>query len=55
MGQTRNPPAFNLTRWSENYLSTQAGDDRALLQRFRAIHAYLDAAIHGVEPPEVDL
>jgi hypothetical protein len=40
-------------RWAESY----APDSDSLgnvLRRFRAAYDYLDAVIHGVEPPELD-
>jgi hypothetical protein len=40
-------------RWAEAYGSE--GDSLAgVLRRFRAAYDYLDAVIHGVEPPELD-
>src|SRR5579871_5109341 len=40
-------------RWAESY-----GPDQdslgGMLKRFRAAYEYLDAVIHGVEPPDLD-
>src|SRR5579871_3362648 len=40
-------------RWAESYGS---GSDTlgGVLKRFRAAYEYLDAVIHGVEPPDLD-
>lgn len=39
-------------RWSESY--TPADDSLAgILKRFRGAFEYLDAVVHGVEPPEL--
>jgi len=39
-------------RWAELYPSPGTTDDRAgLLARFRTTHAFIDAVIHGIEPP----
>ena len=38
-------------RWAERY--AEAGDDLAtMLARFRKAYNYLDAVIHGLEPPD---
>jgi hypothetical protein len=40
-------------RWAEAF--SGEGDSLAgVLRRFRAAYEYLDAVIHGVEPPELD-
>src|SRR5437764_14371853 len=40
-------------RWAEAF--TAEGDSLGrILRRFRLAYDYLDAVIHGVEPPEVD-
>ena len=39
-------------RWAEMFPSDGDANGRAaLLERFRAAHAYIDAVVHGVEPP----
>ena len=40
-------------RWAEAY-ATEGDSLGGMLRRFRAAYDYLDAVIHGVEPPEVD-
>jgi hypothetical protein len=40
-------------RWAESYGSDTDSLGR-VLKRFRAAYDYLDAVIHGVEPPELD-
>jgi hypothetical protein len=40
-------------RWAESY--APASDSLGgMLKRFKAAYDYLDAVIHGVEPPELD-
>src|ERR1051326_591088 len=40
-------------RWAEAY--ARPGDSLGgMLRRFRAAYEYLDAVIHGVEPPDLD-
>jgi hypothetical protein len=38
-------------RWAEIYAPDEADDEWSALERFRAAHDYLDAVIHGIEPP----
>lgn len=40
-------------RWAEAY-ATESDSLGAMLRRFRTAYEYLDAVIHGVEPPELD-
>ena len=40
-------------RWAEAF-ATEGDSLGGMLRRFRAAYDYLDAVIHGVEPPEVD-
>jgi hypothetical protein len=40
-------------RWAEAYPG-QGDSLSAILKRFRVAYDYLDAVIHGVEPPELD-
>ncbi|HEX8966556.1 MAG TPA: hypothetical protein VF937_01665 [Chloroflexota bacterium] len=40
-------------RWAETY-GPQADSLGGILRRFRAAYDYLDAVIHGVEPPDLD-
>ena len=40
-------------RWAEAY-TTDGESLAAILRRFRAAYEYLDAVIHGVEPPDLD-
>lgn len=45
-------------RWAEHERSqsTDTSEDHAvMLTRFRQVHAYLDAVVHGVEPPQLQL
>ena len=43
-------------RWAENYKQAGADEERqAVLKRFRVVHAFLDAVVHDVEPPDVQL
>jgi hypothetical protein len=41
-------------RWAEGYGSGERDSLAGVLRRFRAAYEYLDAVIHGVEPPELD-
>jgi hypothetical protein len=41
-------------RWAEAYGGGQGDSLAGVLRRFRAAYEYLDAVIHGVEPPELD-
>jgi hypothetical protein len=42
-------------RWSESF-APESGDSLVgILKRFRMTYEYLDAVIHGVEPPEPEL
>jgi hypothetical protein len=38
-------------RWAEIYAPHEGDDERSALERFRIVHGYLDAVIHGIEPP----
>ena len=39
-------------RWAEMFLPPGSAEDQVTwLQRFRSAYAYLDAVIHGLEPP----
>jgi hypothetical protein len=40
-------------RWAEAY-ATEGDSLGGMLRRFRAAYDYLDAVIHGVEPPDLD-
>src|SRR5579862_1431944 len=40
-------------RWAEAY-AVQGDSLGGVLRRFRAAYEYLDAVIHGVDPPELD-
>ncbi len=40
-------------RWAESY-SPEGDSLGKVLRRFRAAYDYLDAVIHGVEPPDLD-
>lgn len=40
-------------RWSESYAPEHDSLGRAL-RRFRTAYEYLDAVIHGVDPPDLD-
>lgn len=40
-------------RWAEGF-ATEGDSLGSMLRRFRAAYEYLDAVIHGVEPPELD-
>jgi hypothetical protein len=40
-------------RWAESY-APEVDSLGNVLRRFRAAYDYLDAVIHGVEPPELD-
>ena len=40
-------------RWAESF-GPPSDSLGSILKRFRAAYEYLDAVIHGVEPPEVD-
>jgi hypothetical protein len=43
-------------RWAEIYKPAAEGEHRdAVLKRFRAVHDFLDAVVHDVEPPELEL
>ncbi len=43
-------------RWAEIYKPAAEGEEReAVLKRFRAVHALLDAVVHDVEPPHVEV
>jgi len=41
-------------RWSEAFSRHQGDSARAALERFRFAFDYLDAVVHGVEPPNRD-
>ncbi len=42
-------------RWAEMFSPIRGNDDRAaFLERFRAIHAFVDAVTRDVEPPSID-
>jgi hypothetical protein len=40
-------------RWAESYAS-DSDSLGSVLKRFRTAYEYLDAVIHGVEPPDLD-
>jgi hypothetical protein len=40
-------------RWAESY-SPETDSLGKILKRFRSAYEYLDAVIHGVEPPDLD-
>lgn len=43
-------------RWAESYKPTAGDEERAaVLKRFRAVHAFLDAVVRDVDPPDVQL
>ena len=41
-------------RWAELYPPADGQDTRAAVsERFRLIHGFVDAVIHGIEPPPI--
>ena len=38
-------------RWAERYALPVGDTERAARERFRITHDYVDAVIHGIEPP----
>jgi hypothetical protein len=41
-------------RWSETHGPEQGDSLAGILKRFRVAYEYLDAVIHGVEPPDLE-
>ncbi len=39
-------------RWAEEYAPAEGDSLEAALARFRRAYQYVDAVIHGIEPPE---
>jgi hypothetical protein len=40
-------------RWSESFAPRDADSPQAALDHFHRVYNYLDAVVHGIEPPEL--